>query len=346
MSDEAKTYVDNHLESFLASEIAIPTNARSRASISQNHLRQILANKSNYDPDFPILLSGEDSDFIGGSFARHTKIWPLDDIDIYFPMDGAGLAYYRNDVRLPYWVVTDDFTQPQRLLSSKWKRGDYLASDYILDGFRDTLKNSYPSSRIRGDRHAVCLSTTIAATSQSSGIGFDIVPCFCLQPDDGTERIYLMPDGNGHWIHTNPRVDTDICAAFNQYHHDTFRKAVRLVKYWNKERFANRFSSYFIELAICRCFIERRSAGVALTWIVEALAWGFYGLKSAYDGGSLESFVPDAPQVVRPTLTIDEANFLKNSLDYAYKALESATSGEGYTAILWLQALLGSEVEA
>jgi len=39
------------------------------------------------------LLSREDSDFLGGSFARHTKIWPLDDIDIFFPMDGGTLVY-------------------------------------------------------------------------------------------------------------------------------------------------------------------------------------------------------------------------------------------------------------
>jgi hypothetical protein len=69
------------LDRFLQEEIAIPAAARGSASTSQNYLRNVLRNKAANDAEFPELLARADSDFLGGSFARHTKIWPLDDIE-------------------------------------------------------------------------------------------------------------------------------------------------------------------------------------------------------------------------------------------------------------------------
>lgn len=334
---------DSVLDSFLASEIAIPATARSSAATSQKRLRQILSNKSALDPAFPLLLSQNDCDFIGGSFARHTKIWPLDDIDVYIPIDGSQLVYRRGGLRLPYWIVTDDSSEPQRLLSAKWMRGEFLASDLLLEGFLDAVKQSYPRSSIRGDRHAVCLDTAIAATSESSGIGFDIVPCFSLVPDDGSERFYLIPDGDGGWIHTNPRRDTEICAELHRYHKETFRKVVRLIKYWNKGILGSGFSSYYIELAVCHYFAERRDAQKAIGSIVEAVACGFYALKRAFDQGSIKSFVDGAPLVTRPLLRTDQIAFLAKSLQWAYHAWDYAMTGDADSAVAWLKPLFGSK---
>ena len=67
-------------ESFLKREIDIALGTRSKASDSQNHLREFLSAENSRDRTFPRILSKVDSDFLGGSFGRRTKIWPLDDM--------------------------------------------------------------------------------------------------------------------------------------------------------------------------------------------------------------------------------------------------------------------------
>src|ERR1035437_3129273 len=132
--------LDSALDRFLQKEIAIPTNARQDASRSQIYLRNILRGKAGKDPTFPEILTKEATDFLRGSFARHTKIWPLDDIDLFLPMDGAGLVYVNNGQVLPYRVASDGGAS--RLGASKWMTNSYVDSSKILDEFRASLKES------------------------------------------------------------------------------------------------------------------------------------------------------------------------------------------------------------
>ena len=62
------TLLNNHLT---LSEAQI-----SQGSKSHNYIRELLANKSGKDNSFPRLVDG---DFLSGSYARSTKIFPLDD---------------------------------------------------------------------------------------------------------------------------------------------------------------------------------------------------------------------------------------------------------------------------
>jgi len=347
MNDSCLLTIDSKLDSFLAAEIAIPQTARSAASTSQNRLRQLLQNKSHSDSGFPRILSYVDNDFIGGSFARYTKIWPLDDIDLYFPIDGSQLSYNINGLRAPYTLMTDNPSATQPLIKDqRWLSGPYIASDLVLDGFLQALKISYPSSTIREDKHAVCLRTTIDAASESTVIGFDIVPCFALLPDVGKQRIYLIPDGNGGWLRTNPRIDSEICSELHNYHYQSFRKVVRLIKYWNKHSLSDQFSSYFIELAICRCFQELRNQGTALLSVVEALAWAFYGLTESVNNGYIFSFVQGAPIVNAPYLSPEQVGLMKASKSRAYGAWDAAMAGDVNGALYQLLLLLGHKFEA
>src|SRR3989338_5525256 len=102
-----------------SSEINIPPGIRSKAGDSQNHLREFLEGQHKRDNSFPRLLSKNDNEFLGGSFARHTKDKPLDDIDVYFPLDGHNLFYIQNGIRLPYTVVSDNILKENPLLSSR-----------------------------------------------------------------------------------------------------------------------------------------------------------------------------------------------------------------------------------
>lgn len=72
-----KPKLNSAFEGLLECDMNISRSARSRASDSQNHLREFLTAERTRESSFPRILSVADSDFLGGSFARHTKNWTL-----------------------------------------------------------------------------------------------------------------------------------------------------------------------------------------------------------------------------------------------------------------------------
>src|SRR5262245_52227652 len=138
--------VDGAFEKFLDKEINISKAMRHKASTSQQHIRDFLADEHDRDPFFPRLLS--DADFLGGSFARHTKVWPLDDIDIYFSIDGHGLIYTKRGWVQPYTIVSDDVLDDNPLLLDprRWMKGNVISSRKLIDGFAEVLDRHYHAS--------------------------------------------------------------------------------------------------------------------------------------------------------------------------------------------------------
>lgn len=314
--------VDNALESFLKDKIAIPQTARSRASQSQLYLRNVLKNKANYDEKFPEVLSRNDEDFLGGSFARHTKISPLDDIDIFFPLDGGGLIYVQNGIRLPYVIARDSMSS--RLLYDCWKTGECVDSTKLLFGLSNALNETYPNSQVSLDGQCVNLQTTIAATSESDGIGFDVVPCVRLDPEDLSESFYLVPDGHSGWMRSNPRKDTALCVELNDFHNNLYRKAVRLVKYWNKTQIRDAFKSYYIELALSLKFSELKRGNNKFWSILGAFAFAMKTVSEAYSKGALTPLVKDAPLVVAPFLNDNQKAIMERDTNSAQTAFTEA----------------------
>ena len=46
---------------------------------------------------------------------------------------------------------------------------------------------------------------------------------------------YLIPDGNGNWKKTDPRIDAANVTNLNQQHNGNILKVIRLAKYWQKD---------------------------------------------------------------------------------------------------------------
>jgi hypothetical protein len=193
-----------------------------------------------------------------------------------------------------------------------------------LEGFQAALQKTYPSSKVDADRHCVNLQTTIAATSASDGIGFDVVPCFLLHPDDGSEDFYFVPDGSGGWMRSNPRKDTDICTDLQDYHGGTYRKAVRLLKYWNKTQLSDQFQSYYIELVVSKRFSQLKAEGKKVSYIVQAFDFAFSALRDAYTVGAATALVADAPSVQAPSLTTAQLAILRGDAANAKTAFNQA----------------------
>jgi len=297
--------IDSALEDLLDRRINISAKTRSNASDSQNHLRDFLAAERTRDASFPRVLSKVDADFLGGSFARHTKNWPLDDIDIYFPLDGSNLFYLQNGVRLPYTVESDGALLSNPLCGDRWMSGHYISPVKLLSGFAQVLARHYPrGTEVRANGECVTVRMKQSETVNADGLGYDVVPCFALKPDSSSEfEFYLMPDGAGGWMRTNPKLDTELCEILNGFHNKVYRKVIKLVKFWNEVQLKGAFSSYYIEFAVSMEFWKLKRESKPVTSISEGLAIAFPALERAFLAGNQTPWISGAPAIERPSIT-------------------------------------------
>lgn len=322
--------IDRAFEDLLDREINITAGIRAKASDSQNHLRDFLRQENSRDPSFPKVLSKTDADFLGGSFSRHTKNWPLDDIDIYLPLEGANLFYLQNGQRLPYVVQSDGPLIWNPLLGNRWTSGAYVSSWKLISEFALVLRRHYPhETEVRGNGECVSVRMTHGESSREDGLGYDVVPCFSLKPDASNEfEFYLIPDGNGGWIRTNPKLDRDLCEILHEFHGKIYRKVVKLVKYWNATRLGASFSSYYIEHAISSEFWTRKRGSQRVTTISEGLSVAFAALEQAFLAGNQTGWISGAPAIERPVLTRLQSLTLSSARAVSGLAFLNETSGK------------------
>lgn len=329
-------------DQFLDAQINIPKGTRSRASTSQNHLRDFLIAEADRDATFPRVLREADSDFLGGSFARHSRIWPLDDIDVYFPIDGHSLVYTRYGIRLPYTVLSDGVLERNPLLdeSGRWLKDGYISSAKLISGFEKVLARHYPTeTRVRRAGEAVRVQLT--------ELGFDVVPCFSLHPDNASESpFYVIPDGNNGWIHTNPRIDNEVSLQLQRNNNAVFRRAVKLVKWWKENRFAGSLPSYYIELAIMRGFLSKNQWGEYIESVSDATALAFESVRDACGDGNLQSWINSAPAVERGDLSAGEIDFVDTVAQVARDAVAYEQGGNTEEAIKRWRAIFGPDFPA
>jgi hypothetical protein len=327
--------IDSGLDDFLEKEINISKALRTKASESQNHLRDFLCSEASRDSDFPAILSNADSDFLGGSFARHTKNWPLDDIDVYLPLEGWNLAYLSGGRRLPYVVRSDCPRSFNPLLLPRWMDGIYVSSARVVSEFAKVLRRHYPAgTKVSPNGTCVTVRMTHGETQDSDGLGYDVVPCFSLKPDDPNElEFYLMPDGGGGWMKTNPKLDTEISDILQDFHGKFYRKVVKLIKYWNQVQFDAAFSSYYTEFAICQVFLACKTANQFIDSVSQGLALGFEALWTAYKSGDQTSWIVGAPAIRRPYLTDLQVKKLDLGQSRAALAWEYEQAGRGEDAL-------------
>jgi hypothetical protein len=76
---------------------------------------------------------------------------------------------------------------------------------------------------------------------------YDLVPCFLTTKNLFDRNYYLIPDGQGNWKKTDPRLDRERVKTINQNHDGNVLNVIRLMKYWNKRPTMPSLSSYLIE---------------------------------------------------------------------------------------------------
>lgn len=332
---------------FLEANINITRGTRSRASTSHNHLREFLADEAYRDEYFPRVLSVEDSDFLGGSFARHTKIWPLDDIDIYFPLDGMGFNYFVDGSVQPYTVVSDDVVDVNPLLTGgvRWMDGPYLSSKKLINGFAKVLRRHYPdTTTVRRVGEAINVRLTVGEGENNDGFGFDVVPCFSVKPQNAWEQhFYLIPDGEDGWIKTNPRYDKEMSDQLHRANARTLRRGVKLFKWWNDKFLGGAVASYYAELAVMLAFDQKNRLGCTIESVSAATTLAFRAVRDAARLGDQQPLVVGAPMVERGDIDSNDMQLLNEAADQANLAWNHERSGHNADAIKAWSKLFGDD---
>lgn len=196
-------------------------------------------------PGFPVLYG---SMIPYGSFARRTKKRPLDDVDILLLLNGRHtVSGPSNSDPFEYWLRIDDRSAP---LAAFPDNHGYVNSTRVLNKIRDSLEtvSQYSKSDIKKNKQAVTLNLKTYTWS------FDIVPAVPIGPSSSAVEYYLIPDGSGDWMRTDPRIDATNATTLNGRHFSNFLPLVRILKAWNERGTKPRLSSYHLETLALNAF--------------------------------------------------------------------------------------------
>ncbi len=235
----AKT-VNSAFDEFNKKHVNLKTERTSTARSSRDWLLGQLEKLPEKVDNFPELYSEKHIKF--GSFARNTKIKPLDDIDLIITFKALGATYHTVSYGTEYFLSVPDSAEDLKKLC-----GDdgYLSSIKVVNKLVSSLKEieQYSSADLHRKQEAATLKLS------SYEWNFDIVPSFYTDTE-----YYLIPDGNGNWKATDPRIDQDKTTTINKKHEGKVLQVIRTLKYWNRRASMPTIPSYLFENLVLNYF--------------------------------------------------------------------------------------------
>ncbi|MCT3962055.1 nucleotidyltransferase [Elizabethkingia anophelis] len=254
--------------------------------------------------DFPFKYQDKHIKF--GSFARKTKIRELDDIDIMFCFIANGATYLKSGS--VYYIHTPNAGDRLKKLSDN----DILNSRKVVNKVKNSLSEieHYKSADIHSKGEAATLSL------QSYEWVFDIVPCFYTDTN-----LYLIPDGNGNWKSTDPRIDQYLVTSTNQNYNGKLLQLIRTLKYWNRYNSSYTIGSYLFEQIVINFAKTRNELS---NWIDYDIRDFFYYLKSHIYTDVND---PKGIQGNLNNLIFEQKSSIADKANWAYnKAIEAITA--------------------
>jgi hypothetical protein len=324
--------VNSAFDEFLKSKVNLDQNKTIKARNSRNWLINQIHEFPNRDNNFPKFYSSNDINF--GSFARKTQIRPLDDIDFMVCISAEGSSYDSSITNNIHEIIVPEKAEKLKKLCNDGN--NTLNSIKVVNKFKKLLKNipQYDKANLKRKGEAVTLKLT------SYDWNFDIVPCFFTVADHNDRTYYLIPDGNGKWKKTDPRMDRDRVSTINPNNNGKVLNAIRLMKYWNKRPTMPSMPSYLIENMVLD-YYETNQAGNYIDYEIK------YLLKYIKDNIFYSVQDPKGIQGDINTLSFDEKTKIKNRADSDYdKAIlagEFETNKDQKSAINKWKEIFGSE---
>ena len=312
---------------FRGDYVDLPTATSQTARSSRDFLYgQIKTLSSAYK-----ILQGDSVSF--GSFARRTKMRPLDDIDCLARLTSSNTTEYYSSAytynlhatkESPLWVYSDS--------------NDYVNSTKVLNALTKALESvsQYSGSDVGRDGSAVVLGL------KSYTWSFDVVPA-CLVASRSSSW-YLIPDGSGRWKRTDPRIDAARSEGASTRHNTYFLPAVRILKYWNRRGGKPRLPSYYFETLMT----TRALAASPYASLQNAVADLMLGVKSTVRGTCAD------PKGYEPNLDMgtswETQGKVYDAASAAYDNLSAAITqeiaGNHKSAISYYRAVFGTDFPA
>jgi len=226
--------VNAAFEEFNKNIVNIDIEKTKQARSSRDWLVEQLKTLPSKIDNFPRLYNEKHIKF--GSFARNTKIRPLDDIDLILTFSADGATYSESLLdSSTYYIHADNASQNLKNLAND---NGYLNSRRLINKLVSSLQEipQYYHAEIHRKQEAATLELL------SYEWNFDIVPAFFTVND-----FYLIPDGNGNWKATDPRIDQARVSNINQKHNGKVLQLIRTLKYWNNRASMPTIPSYLLE---------------------------------------------------------------------------------------------------
>lgn len=233
-------------DKFRKDSVDLDPGESDRAISSRGYLYDQAKALSSSDSDFPAVSS-----YIPfGSFARKTKIRPLDDIDLLFVLNGRGTTSQQSQNNAyEYWLKISDANAPLAKFRDAY---GFVSSVKVLNQIKKSLGKvkNYGKAELKRNEQAVILNLT------SYPWVFDIVPAVSISSyyDSSKTEYYLIPDGSGDWMRTDPRKDTEYVTRVSKQHNGYLLPTMRLLKYWNWRTYKPRLPSYYFETLALKVF--------------------------------------------------------------------------------------------
>lgn len=242
--------VNEALAEFMKETVNLTQENAQKARLSRDNLIENIEGFSGEEDFFEVY---KDKVLQFGSFARHTKIRPIDDIDLMLCLSSEGTRSYSQlgDV---FYIEGSDSDSANGLMTDKTNN---LNSTKVINRFISKISDlkDYSMANVHKNHEAVTLQL------KSYTWNFDIVPCFYTTSD-----FYLIPDGLGNWKKTDPRIDNDRIIEINQKYNGKLLELVRLIKYWNNRKVTIRIGSYLLECMILNKYENKEISDI---WYID-----------------------------------------------------------------------------
>lgn len=234
--------VNSSFNAFMKNSVNLDLQIVRKARDSRDNL---LGNIAEFDEDDGFFKLWQGYNLHYGSFARKTKCQPLDDIDLMIGISAEENTYNSND---PWDNVRMYVSRASHAQMECRNDDDTLNSTKVINKFKQKLEHvrEYSRSEIKRNGEAVVVNLV------SKDWSFDIVPCFHTVKEADGRDYYLIPNGNGNWQKTDPRIDRDEAKRINSELDGRVFELIRLAKKWNKIKKVKTIPSYLLEAMLLK----------------------------------------------------------------------------------------------
>lgn len=241
--------INQLFEEYLKNKVNLDSKITKNAIECRENLLKNIAEFDNEEGFFDL---HSDFNINFGSFSRETKCRELDDIDMMIGISANGAKYDSRDNWDNVKITASTLNQAQIECTNE---DGTLNSRKVLERFKSKLEKvrEYSRSEIKRNYEAIVLNL------KTKTWNFDIVPCFQTVAESDGRNYYLIPNGNGNWKKTDPRIDKEKISDVKQSHGGKVLNLIRLAKKWNSRNNNIKIPSYMLETLIIYYFENKKN---------------------------------------------------------------------------------------